>query len=258
MQPVPSVEHIWSPQRGEEGEGRGSTPQAEPQSGHAPSIPFTQSLFSDITSTDIGGRRSGGATTASAIANTKNNNNNNNSNSSGLMLSSPQPPRQSSPSYFKHALATGSGSSSPRDPVTSGSISSTPLFSRAVASAGDYSPTQNTSHRGGTGGGGGSISGYPGSSAAASNSNEDLFFQRDPLFLPRRNHTIGAGTTSNRRRLNTQFQFPRPGAPTSPGQNSLSAITGGRDIDDDEWEKMIKSRDDLVPGEVRLLCHYIN
>lgn len=88
-----------------------------------------------------------------------------------------------------------------------------------------------------------------GSSATASNANDDLFFQRNPLFLPRRNHTIGAGTTPSRRRLNTHFQFPSQG-PTSPGQNSLSAITGGRDIDDDEWEKMIKSRETLVPGEV--------
>lgn len=90
-----------------------------------------------------------------------------------------------------------------------------------------------------------------GTSAAASNSNEDFFFDRDPLLLPRRNHTIGAGTTPNRKRIHSHFLFPSE-RPTSPGQNSLSAITGGKDTDDDEWEKMIKSREDLIPGEVSL------
>jgi hypothetical protein len=150
-------------------------------------------------------------------------------------LSSPTrpPPRQTSPSYSNSAIG-GSSSSTTSSPSASNHIGSS---SGQQAFGVDYSPVS-------------SQWGAIGSSAAASNSSEDFFFQRDPLLLPRRNHTVGAGTsTSNRRRLGSHFQFPSQG-PTSPGQNSLSAITGGQDVDEDDWESMIKSRDKLVPDEV--------
>lgn len=159
------------------------------------------------------------------------------SSNSHQYLSSPPrpPPRQTSPLYANSALA-GSSNSNTSSPTASNHLAS----SSGQQSFGvDYSPVS-------------SQWGAIGSSAAASNSSEDFFFQRDPLLLPRRNHTIGAGpTTSNRRRLDSHFQFPSQG-PNSPGQNSLSAITGGQDVDDDDWESMIKSRDKLVPDEVSL------
>jgi hypothetical protein len=156
---------------------------------------------------------------------------------SRLYLSSPPPapPRQTSPLYLNSATA-GSSSNSGSSPGD---------FDHLAASSSGHqgpidSPASLSSH----------WPGAIGSSAAASNSSEDFFFQRDTLLLPRRNHTIGAGpTTSNRRRLDSHFQFPSQG-PTSPGQNSLSAITGGQDVDDDDWESMIKSRDRLLPDEV--------
>lgn len=160
-------------------------------------------------------------------------------------LSSPPPvnSRQNSPSYLNSAIAGSSKSGS-----SPGDFHQSATTAAAAASSSGHqgpidSPISLSSH----------WPGAIGSSAAASNSSEDFFFQRDPLLLPRRNHTIGAGpTTSNRRRLDSHFQFPSQG-PTSPGQNSLSAITGGQDVDDDDWESMIQSRDRLVPDVVSSL-----
>lgn len=235
MQSVSAVEHLWPTQ----------SSKSQQEHKHPSSDPFEQSHLSanDFSPAEFGGQSisGGGVAVGASEASGGGNNtistaNNNNSNVSNKQQHSPSSPhhRQISPSFLNSSSigTTGLPSSDHSSPIATTTSASTNRGS-------EYSPVLLSSYQ----------KPIIGSSAAASNSSEDFFFQRDPYFLPRRNHTIGAGTTSNRRRLNSHFQFPSQG-PTSPGQNSLSAITGGEDVDDDEWESMIKSRDDLVPGEV--------
>lgn len=111
--------------------------------------------------------------------------------------------------------------------------------------------------------GGGGAGGYEG--------DDKSLFGFNPSLLPRRNHTIGAGFSSSSnssspppsqpssyaarfgavrpRRLAQHFEDGHATPPPqSPNQNSLSAITGGKDIDDDEWETMLKSSESAALG----------
>ncbi|UZJ55166.1 hypothetical protein CBS101457_004486 [Exobasidium rhododendri] len=234
MQSVPSVEHIWSSPRGKATPGDSRSAPRFDRIETSPNVPSTNAQNDELV--DLR-RRENNNMSANAGTPTINDGSIGSSSYGNLQQTSPRSPRLTSPSYFRHAKATGSENVSPIDSI---------LFPVAAKSGGsEYipAPRPNAQQMSSSG----SIGNIIGSSLTASNSNEDFFSQRDPVFLPRRNHTIGAGATSSRRRI-SQFQFPRP-APTSPGQNSLSAITGGEDAGDDDWEKMIKSREKLVPGE---------
>lgn len=92
-------------------------------------------------------------------------------------------------------------------------------------------------------------SGIGAGSTAVINADDDdqSLFQRDSLLLPRRNHTIASSAAAYRKRLDRHFQQQLPA--TSPSKNSLSAITGGKEDADDDWEAMMKRRESLIPGD---------
>lgn len=76
---------------------------------------------------------------------------------------------------------------------------------------------------------------------ALDNQDDRLFFQRDAANAPRRNHTIATASRGHQKRLDQHFLQP------SPSKNSLSAITGGRDPEEDEdWDAILRRRHSLL------------